>query len=104
MHVIKNAVPDYLKWRSSFPSAVNKVEACQKNVCETKGSVCMTGFRDAALNTRLEAAGYTVSDSLTKATKALFVLDLSKNSGKIESAKKYGIKIISRENADSFFL
>ena len=104
MLVIKNSVPLYLKWRSSLPSLVNKVEPVQKTVCEAKGSVCMTGFRDSALTTRLVNAGFTVSDSVTRATKALFVLDPSKTSGKIESAKKHGIKIISRENADSFFV
>ena len=99
MEVIKNAVPHYLKWRESL-GIVNKVVPC----LETRGSVCLTGFRDASLIARLESAGYSVSDSVTRSTLALFVDDISKKSGKIQSAKKYGIKIISRENADSFFV
>jgi DNA ligase (NAD+) len=105
MQVIKNAVPLYLKWRESVGvSSVNKCISLPVATPQTKGSVCLTGFRDAALAAKLEAAGYSVSDSVTKATKALFVNDPTKTSGKIESAKKHGIKIISRANADSFFV
>lgn len=103
MQVIKNAVPQYLKWRESVGiTSVNKIVQPLPSV--SKGSVCLTGFRDVALSAKLEAAGYTVSDSITKASKALFVNDPTKTSGKIESAKKYNIKIISRANADSFFV
>jgi DNA ligase (NAD+) len=105
MQVIKNAVPLYLKWRESVGiSSINKVESVHIATPQIKGSVCLTGFRDPALSAKLEAAGYSVSDSVTKASKALFVSDLTKTSGKIESAKKHGIKIISRANADSFFV
>jgi len=106
MQVIKNAVPDYLKWRKTITDVVGAPLANPKHtpLANTKGSVCMTGFRDADLSAKLEAAGYTVSDSVTKATKALFVQDATKKSGKIDSAKKYGIQIISRENANSFFV
>lgn len=101
MQVIKNAVPAYLKWRQSI-SVQASVIVPQKKL--EKGSVCMTGFRDSELKERLEKEGYSISDSVTKTTKALFVLDPAKKSNKIDSATKYGIKIISRENANSFFI
>jgi hypothetical protein len=105
MQVIKNAVPDYLKWRKTITDVVGSSSSLTnaKTSANAKGSVCMTGFRDADLSSKLEAAGYTISDSVTKATKALFVQDATKTSGKTDSAKKHGIQIISRENANSFF-
>jgi NAD-dependent DNA ligase len=57
----------------------------------------MTGFRDAALETRARAAGWAVADSLTSKVTVLLVPDGDmKESGKVKAAREKGIKIMQR--------
>lgn len=61
------------------------------------GTVCMTGFRDAALEARARAAGWIIADSLTSKVTVLLVPDGDvKESGKVKTAREKGIKIIQR--------
>lgn len=55
---------------------------------------CFTGFRDANLSEKAKALGGEESDSLTKAVTHLVAKDPNSSSGKIEKAKKSGVKIL----------
>ncbi len=59
--------------------------------------ICFTGFRDQALKTRIEQQGGTVVDDVSSRTTILVVKDTTSTSGKIKTAQKNGIGIISKE-------
>ena len=64
-----------------------------------KGKVCFSQIRDPKFESTLISKGYDVSDSLTKATNYLIVPSLDVVSNKIEKAKKYGITILTLDQA-----
>ena len=64
-----------------------------------KGKVCFSQVRDPKFESELINKGYDVSDSLTKSTNYLIVPSLDVVSNKIEKAKKYGIEILTLEQA-----
>ena len=64
-----------------------------------KGKVCFSQIRDPKFESELIANGYEVVDSLTKTTNYLIVPNLDVTSSKITKAKKYGLKILSIEEA-----
>lgn len=64
-----------------------------------KGKICFSQIRDAKFESDLTNKGYEVSDSLTKMTDYLVVPSLDVTSSKIEKAKKYGIEILTLEQA-----
>lgn len=59
--------------------------------------ICFTGFRDQALKTRIEQQGGTVVDDVSSRTTMLVVKDTTSTSGKIKTAQKLNIGIISKE-------
>jgi hypothetical protein len=61
---------------------------------EKKGTVCFTGFRDAALEKVLESRGYSIGSTITKTTTVLVIPNgEEKVSSKIESARAKSIPI-----------
>lgn len=64
-----------------------------------KGKVCFSQVRDHKFESELINKGYEVTDSLTKSTDYLIVPSLDVISSKITKAKKYGIQILSLEQA-----
>jgi DNA ligase (NAD+) len=62
------------------------------------GSICMTGFRDAALAAASTAAGYTQDDNVKRSTTYLIVSDAEDPStvasGKAAKAREYGVRIL----------
>ncbi len=84
------------EWVSQFPAPVTTTVKSNKEV-EYKGTVCLTGFRDAALKGRAEKRGWTIKDTFSKDCDYLIVPDLSFESTKTEQAKKYNIPILSRD-------
>jgi DNA ligase (NAD+) len=64
-----------------------------------KGKVCFSQVRDPKFESELINKGYEVSDSLTKSTNYLIVPSLTVTSSKITKAKKYGVEILSIEEA-----
>ncbi len=62
------------------------------------GSICMTGFRDAALAAASTAAGYTQDDNVKRTTTYLIVSDAENPatvaSGKAAKAREYGVRIL----------
>lgn len=81
-------------WVAQFPAKVTA--ATVKQVVAAKGTVCLTGFRDAELKKRAESAGWTVKDNLTKDCKYLIVPSLPFESTKVDQATKNGIPIITK--------
>lgn len=71
----------------------------KSTVNSTKGKICFTKVRDANFENSLVTKGYEVSDSLTKETKILIVPSLDVNSSKVDKAKKYGIAIMTLDDA-----
>lgn len=63
-----------------------------------RGSICMTGFRDAALAAASTAAGYTQDDNVKRTTTYLIVSDAEDpatvSSGKAVKAREYGVRIL----------
>ena len=64
-----------------------------------KGKICFSQVRDPKFESELINKGYEVSDSLTKSTDYLIVPNLDVVSSKITKAKKYGITILTLEQA-----
>ena len=71
----------------------------KSTVNSTKGKICFTKVRDANFENNLVSKGYEVSDSLTKETKILIVPSLDVSSSKVDKAKKYGITIMTLDDA-----
>ena len=72
--------------------------ACVPSVVVSKGSVVFTGVRDKALELSMAAAGWTMSDAVTKKTTIVIVGDdYDMNgvvSGKVKKAKEYGVRLM----------
>ena len=64
-----------------------------------KGKVCFSQIRDPKFESELISKGYEVVDSLTKMTDYLVVPNVEVTSGKIAKAVKYGIPVMSLEEA-----
>lgn len=69
----------------------------ENNSFDGKMIVCMTGFRDPELSSKLVACGHKVVDNITKETTHLIVKDKNSTSSKMKKAQKMGIKIIHRD-------
>ncbi len=78
-------------WLSKFPCP-----AAIATQVESKGTICLTGFRDAAWQKELELAGWTVKATVSKGLKYLVVPSEEFTSTKVEAAEKYGIPVIAR--------
>lgn len=91
--------PQYETWRAkefplpAYPILAPATAATVKKTAETKGAICFTGFRDAALERRLVDAGYAVVDTVTKKTTLLVIPDAGSDSSKVEKARKSEIPI-----------
>ena len=107
---VQNAVPDYLKWRAGFGKkglhaapipTTNPVVALPHAPTICRGLYVMTGFRDAALQSALLAAGWQIQDTVNKRTNVLLVADNAKETVKVKAAREAGIRIVPRSNVQS---
>ena len=79
---------------------LNKIQLKEQvSSSKLKGKVCFSQVRDAQFESELERNGYEVVNSITKSTDYLIVPSLEVLSSKIDKAKKYGIEILSLEQA-----
>jgi DNA ligase (NAD+) len=85
-------VPEVLAWCRQHK--VITVTTAPTPAAVAKGTVVFTGVRDKDLEARMPAAGWTMSDTLTKKTTVLVVADEAKESGKTKKATEYGIRIM----------
>jgi NAD-dependent DNA ligase len=66
---------------------------------QSKGGVCMTGFRDELLAMQLASVGWELHDTVKKATKVLIVGDESgMGTTKVAAAREKGVRIILRKD------
>jgi len=61
-------------------------------------SILMTGFRDKDLETNILDVGGKLASSVSKNTFAVIVKDLDEASVKVETAKKLGIDVLTRDD------
>jgi NAD-dependent DNA ligase len=83
---------------AAIPVTKKKAAAAQ-----AKGVICITGFRDAALQAKLEAAGYTVAN-LSGKTTILLVKDAGESNNKVKEGKERGIRIVAKAEAEKELL
>jgi NAD-dependent DNA ligase len=99
------AVPGYIQWRAKFgaPIKQSKQQPQQQQPTVIKGQYVMSGFRDADLQTKLQAAGWKEQDRITKATTVLLVPDAAKETQKVKAAREAGVRIVARSEAGGLF-
>lgn len=85
--------PTYEMWRAKeFPTLLYPILA--PPVAATKGAICFTGFRNAALEKRLEEMGFSITNTLSKKTTVLVIPDGDDvESSKVVKARESGIPI-----------
>lgn len=88
---------DFMRDNPEFPYTVvivSKKEPVQ--AAENQLVVCMTGFRDKAMEEKLLEKGHKVVNGVTGKCNVLVVADLSSQSSKSQKAREKGIKIVDR--------
>jgi NAD-dependent DNA ligase len=103
---ILKVVPSYLAWRSSFPiqSSIELPSLKPKPAQQTRGFYVVSGFRDAELQTKLEAAGWIQQERIKKDTTMLLIPNDAKETTKIKAAREAGIRIVLRNEVDALLL
>jgi NAD-dependent DNA ligase len=96
------AVPGYLVWRAKFGQPSTPIVTAPKPVV-VKGHYVMSGFRDASLQAKLQAAGWNEQDRITKTTTVLLVPDSAKETQKVKAARESGVNIVTRSEANGLF-
>jgi len=102
---IQETAAECIAWKTSIDKIIgtnNVVVHINKPKNVVKGLVCMSGFRDADMQAKLEAHGFAVSDSVNKNTVALFVADITKKTTKTETALKNQVPIYGRDKLALF--
>lgn len=69
-----------------------------------QGTVCLTGFRDADFQKRMETKGFVFAAGVSKKVTHLIVKDLQESSEKVKKAMELGIRILTREEAIQEYL
>ena len=69
-----------------------------------RGYVCLTGFRDAELQRKLEAKGFVFVAGISKKVTHLLVKASGETSEKVKKASELGIRILTREEAIQEYL
>ena len=103
---LADSVPAYLAWLQEVVGLVPRSGVVQTVVQTPKtilGEVVLSGFRDTDLQKRLQDAGYSISETVKKTTKALFVETLEQTTGKVQKAHQYGVPVYPRTNTQGFF-
>jgi hypothetical protein len=95
-------LPSYVEWRKGVPYpypiiASATVDKTTVDKTPAKVVVCLTGFRDKAMEETAAAKGYPITSTFTSKVGLLLVPDGEvKESEKVKMAKAKGIKIVSR--------
>ena len=97
------AIPAYLHWRAKFGVPTTSPPSFAQPPMTLKGTYVMSGFRDADLQTALQAAGWKEQDRVTKATTVLIIPDSAKETQKVKAAREAGIRIIARSDVSGLF-
>jgi len=68
------------------------------------GTICLTGFRDAEFQRRMEEKGFVFTNSVTKKTTLLVVKSTDDTSEKVKKAQDLEVRILTREQAIAEYL
>ena len=99
--VLVNNFGDFIKFYNKIKPYVTL--EIKKKIKESKlTGMCMvlSGFRDNALQEKLELQGVKISSSVSKNTNYLVVKDqatIDEGTGKVQKAQEAGVKIITKE-------
>lgn len=88
---------EYNKFHKSISKFI-KLKNVKKPNKKLDMTIVMSGFRDKDIQSKLEEMGGKVSNSISKNTTYLVVIDPKSTSSKITKAKKLGVEIISKED------
>jgi NAD-dependent DNA ligase len=98
----------YEAWRRTELSAIPYPRLTEWSgaavAAESKGVVCLTGFRNADFQKQMEESGFTFVNSVTKKTTLLIVKDLDDTSEKMKKAQELGIRILTLSQAKAEYL
>lgn len=93
---------DEIGWK---PTARTKTGAKESHSYALQGkSFVFTKFRDAGIQTQIENQGGKISNSVTKNTTAVVVLDVRSTSTKVTKAKALGVPVISVNQLRTMYL
>ena len=88
----------FLDMRRQFPYYICTPK---KNLADNCMYVCMTGFRDKALENELRKQGHEILNSVTAKCNVLVVADMNSTSSKMQKAQKMGIRIVDRKTFEN---
>lgn len=88
--------PRLTTWHQPFPPGVHVLKAT--------GTVCLTGFRDAEFQRKLEEKGFAFTNTVSKKTTVLVVKSKDDMSEKVKKAQDLEVRILTREEAIAEYL
>lgn len=94
--------PKITTW--SAPGPTGPTLAFGVDVEPIRGTICLTGFRDAVFQKQMEAKGFVFAAGVSKKVTHLIVKDLQDTSEKVKKAMELGIRILTREDAMQEYL
>lgn len=96
-------LPLYETWRlkelPAIPYPRLATVAVAEPVVANKGIMCMTGFRDAKFQEKMERLGFQFVNTVSKKTTHLVVKDREDTSEKLKKAAELGVRILTKEEA-----
>lgn len=102
-------LPSYEAWRTKelpilpYPR-VHHVPMNAPSVASQQGVVCLTGFRDAEFQRRMEQKGFTFVAGVSKKVTHLIIKTSGETSEKVKKAEELGLRILTREEAIQEYL
>lgn len=100
-YLFYKGIHQYLSLNHRVTPKITYIQTPKNKVKENALKVCFTGFRNKAWEEQLKERGDVVLNGVTKECNLLVVADLNSTSSKMETAKKRGIKIMSKEEFEN---
>lgn len=100
-YLFYKGIHQYLSLNHRVTPKITYIQTPKNKVKENALKVCFTGFRNKAWEEQLKERGDVVLNGVTKECTLLVVADLNSTSSKMETAKKRGIKIMSKEEFEN---
>jgi NAD-dependent DNA ligase len=101
-------LPTYEAWRTKelpiIPYPRVQAQAQAPSVASQQGVVCLTGFRDAEFQRRMEQKGFTFVTGVSKKVTHLIIKTAGETSEKVKKAEELGLRILTREEAIQEYL
>lgn len=98
-------LPSYEAWRKTeLPSVPYPLIVKPQEQLPLRGHVCLTGFRDAIFQKKMEEKGFVFVAGVTKKVTHLIIKEAGETSEKVKKAAELGIRILTREEAIQEYL